>query len=263
MRAQRSVVVDSLAALVMSGGRQNFLGAQWVASLLRAIPASARPRVALRLLSLSPHYFYDRSLDSEAERNRLSRNSIVADIVAQYMDAASTVIDYGCGPGFMAAASARLARRVVAVDISPGVLECARTLNGARNIEYLTPDQLSHLEIDADLAYSFAVAQHLYGSTLDATLSSLRACMRPGGWLMLHFALPGIYRSEREWLEDRTPRGRVRLRLGLNCFGRTADEMMERAAWAGFGDLAVTPIAGLTNVDDDIRDQHLLLGRAI
>ncbi len=62
------------------GGSQNFLGAGWVAGVVDNAPVPARESVALRLLALSPHYFYDRDVRCEHARNRRSRQ-ILADAV--------------------------------------------------------------------------------------------------------------------------------------------------------------------------------------
>jgi SAM-dependent methyltransferase len=243
-----------------SGESQNFLGAPWVASLVENVPPRARERVALRMLALSPHYFYDRDLRAEAERNRRSRRALAASLIAPHVSAASRVIDYGCGPGYLAAAVAGLAGHVAAVDISPGVLACARVLNPAPNVSYLRPAQLAQQPGQADLAYSFAVVQHLSTPALAAALRLLARSLRPGGNLLLHFAVTGEagYRSEQAWRADRSLTGRARLRYGLNCFGRTAAELRATVADAGFADVATRWLAGDPVGDDDISQQHLL-----
>jgi SAM-dependent methyltransferase len=107
------------------GSNQNFLGARWVAALVDKTPERMRERAALRVLSLSPHYFYARDLQAEAERNRASRRALVDGLIAPYLGPDIRVIDYGCGPGYMAREVAERVGHVDAVDISPGVLACA------------------------------------------------------------------------------------------------------------------------------------------
>jgi SAM-dependent methyltransferase len=248
-------------ARVTWGGEQNFLGAQWVASLLENSPARFRERAALRLLSLSPHYFYDRDVRAEAERNRQSRQDLVNELVAPYVSSASRVIDYGCGPGYMARAVAGLVSHVDAVDISPGVLACAKVLNRKPNIDYITPDELTGTSGMADLAYSFAVVQHLRTETLAGALGLLARKIRPGGTLLIHFAVPdqGGWRTEAGWKADQSFTGRVRLRYGLNCFGRSVEEMKSLIASSGFTDIDSHSLAGsfAARGDDDITCQHL------
>jgi SAM-dependent methyltransferase len=247
------------------GGSQNFLGASWVAGLVQGSPARIREPLALRMLALSPHYFYDRDIRAESERNRQSRRVIAETLIAPLLTPSSRVIDYGCGPGYMARAVARVARRVEAVDISPGVLACARAINHAENISYQTPAELARRSGQADLAYSFAVVQHLSTPALTSALALLARKVAPGGTLLLHFAVPGDqgWRAEEAWTGDRSATGRLRLHYGLNCFGRSAAQMEAAVAAAGFTDAATRSLDGVLAVpgDDDIPHQHLLTAR--
>ena len=173
------------------------------------------------------------------------------------------VLDYGCGPGYLAAAVADKAAHVDAVDISRGVLACARTLNGRPNISCLTPGELVRRSVTADVAYSFAVAQHLQTPVLTRMLSIISGQVRSGGVLLLHFAVPGqVWRTEAGWLADRSLAGRARLRYGLNCFGRSPAEMTDLVARNGFTDVSVRCLSGCANLPaDDIAEQHLLTAR--
>jgi 2-polyprenyl-3-methyl-5-hydroxy-6-metoxy-1,4-benzoquinol methylase len=203
------------------GGSQNFLGARWVERVVEKAPDLVRERVALRLLSLSPHYFYDRDLQAESDRNRKSRLILADELIGPHLTPGARVLDYGCGPGYLAAAVSRQAARVDAVDISRGVLACARVLNGRSNITYQTPDEFGARGSRVDLAYSFAVVQHLRAAAVERALRLLAEALRPGD-LLLHFAMPGeVWRTEAQWLADGSLAGRARLRYGLNCFGRS------------------------------------------
>jgi SAM-dependent methyltransferase len=252
-------------ARVTCEGSQNFLGARWVAQAVTRSPERLRERMALRLLSLSPHYFYDGDLSAEAERNRRSRAALVDQVIAPYLTHDARVIDYGCGPGYLARAVAGRVRRVDAVDISAGVLACARALNGAPNICYLTPGQLAAVREPADLAYSIAVVQHLRTHVLTGALALLAARLRPGGRLLLHFAVPGPagWRTEADWQADASLGAWAKQRYGLHCFGRTPEELLALAAAAGFTDIEVGPLAGRVQIpgDDDVSSQHLLVAR--
>ena len=247
-----------------ASGDQNFLGRRWLASLVENSPDRLRERMALRLLSFSPHCFYHNDIHAEAERLRRSRRILAETIVSPYISKNARVTDYGCGPGYLARAVAERAAHVDAVDISRGVLACARALNGRADIRYLTPAELLQAAGHADLAYSFAVAQHMRADALAAALSLLASKIRRGGTLLLHFAVPGRqgWRTEADWEADRSVACRPKLRYGLNCSGRPASEMESLAAASGFTDVAVqslggSPVAG----DDDILGQHLLTAR--
>jgi len=245
------------------GGSQNFLGARWVERIVNGAPARSRERVALRFLALSPHYFYASDVRAEHERNRSSRAVLAETIVVPYLTPAARVLDYGCGAGYLAAAVARQAAHVDAVDISRGVLACARVLNGGPNISYLTPEEFRVGGRQVDLAYSFAMVQHLRTEVLDHVLAGLAAAVRPGGVLLLHFATAeNGYRTEAQWLADTTLAGRIRLRYGLNSFARSAGEMTDLLARHGFADIELHSLSTVLSIpDDDIPDQQLVTAR--
>jgi SAM-dependent methyltransferase len=245
------------------GGSQNFLGARWVERVVDNAPARARERVALRFLSLSPHYFYDHDLRAESARNRRSRQILADELVGPHLTADARVLDYGCGAGYLADAVAPKAAHVTAVDISRGALACARALNSRPNITYQTPEEFRATGRSVDLAYSFAVVQHLRTEVLEQVLALLAAAVRPGGTLLLHFAVAeNGWRTEAQWVADCSLTGRAKLHYGLNCFGRSAAEMVNLVTRAGFTDAAADPLSGsITIPGDDIADQHLLTAR--
>jgi SAM-dependent methyltransferase len=260
---QASRVLRSVAAAATSGGSQNFLGAAWVEGLLGRTPPARRESVALFLLSLSPHYFYASDRRAEAERNRVSRQGLVRDIVLPYLSPTTVALDFGCGPGYMAAAVAPHVAHVEAVDVSPGVLACARVLNGAPTIVYETTDEAAGRDDKVDVAYSFAVVQHLSDETCRSVLTTLHRRLRDAGRLLVHSPVPDAkWRTEEAWRSDQSLRGRARLRFGLNCFGRDGDHLCRLAADAGFRDLAFAPLAGVTDADPDIASEYLLTARA-
>jgi SAM-dependent methyltransferase len=247
------------------GGSQNFLGARWVERLVDISPAPVRERVAMHFLSLSPHYFYDRDIEQEDERYRRTRQILADELIAPYLDPQIRVLDYGCGPGYLAAAVAARAAHVTAVDISRGVLACARALNGRPNISYRTPAEQWATDEQADLAYSFAVVQHLRTETLEQVFSLLGRAVRPGGTLLLHFAVPDpmLWRTEDQWRDTPSLAARAKLRYALNCFGRTPEQMTTMAGRHGFTEMSVCSLAGSLTVpgDDDVPNQHLLTAR--
>jgi SAM-dependent methyltransferase len=262
----RKLARDAMSALTCRatwGGSQNFLGARWVERVVGGVPESARERAALRFLALSPHYFYDRDLGAEADRNRQSRQILAAELVVPHLAPDARVLDYGCGPGYLAAAVAGQAAHVAAVDISRGVLACARVLNGRPNITYQTPAQFRAGGGQVDLAYSFAVVQHLRTAILGQVMDLLAAAVRPGGTLLLHFAMADNgYRTEADWLADGSLAGRAKLRYGLNCFARSAAEMTGLVTRAGFTGAVVQPLRDKIAIPgDDIPEQYLLTVR--
>jgi len=248
------------------GGGQNFLGAKWVEYLVDNSPTTIRERLALRLLSLSPHYFYGRDIRSEADRNRRSRQALADLLIAPHLNRSARVLDYGCGPGYMAYAVAERADHVYAVDISRGVLACAKVLNARPNITFSTPTGIGHDAKMVDIAYSFAVVQHLGTRVLLDMLNTIADRLRPNGLLLLHFAEPGQggWRTEAEWAADKSLGGRAKMRYALNCFGRSAEEMEMIVSGSGFTDVVVRSLAGsisLSAEDDVLRQQWLTARR--
>lgn len=251
---------SAAANAIVSGGPQNFLGANWVPILLRHVPSRFRTAAALRLVSLSPHYFFTRDPRAEDTRSRLQREAIVDQLLAPFLRPDMVVMDYGSGPGYMAAAVARRVRRVEAVDVSRGVLACAQVLNAAPNIIYETPDQARTRTERVDLAYSFAVIQHLTDDVLQSVLVMLRQRVKPHGTLILHFALPTEgWRTEAQWRNDLSVQGRARMRFGLNCFGRGTEHVQELVSDAGFSVIRVEPLADRTDADNAIAAQHWIV----
>lgn len=239
------------------GGSQNFLGARWVTASLGLVPHRYKASFALWLLSLSPHYFYANDRQAEARRNSESRQQLVRDLMSNLLHPAMHLIDYGCGPGYMARAVASSVARVEAVDLSPGVIACARILNYAPNIEYETVAEFSLRRDSADMAFSFAVVQHLTDDRLRVALSLLRLRLKSGGELILHFAKPeNGFRTASEWHQDKTLRGRVRMRLALHCFGRSYGEMERLLDETGFDVLEISPLQHKTSADHDIASEH-------
>jgi SAM-dependent methyltransferase len=259
------VAGKTMAIRAAWGGSQNFLGARWVEYFVDNSPISVRERVAMRFLSLSPHYFYDRDIRAEAERNRLSRIAIADALITPHVTREMRVVDYGCGPGYMAHAVAGQVRSVDAVDISRGVLACAKAINGRPNIRYLTAGEFRRQRRLSDLAYSFAVIQHLSRQSLVDMLGVLAGGVREGGLVLLHFVVPDPdrWRSEEEWLASRSLANRAKLRYGLNCFARTEEEMTNILSGSGFGDITIRSLSGTITIpgDDDIPGQHLLTAR--
>ncbi|MGF7237408.1 MAG: class I SAM-dependent methyltransferase [Frankia sp.] len=264
MRIRARVSATVRAAVAMRGS-QNFLGAAWVAALVDHTPAGRRRGVALWLLALSPHYFYGPDRYQEAARNRATRERLAAELVGAHLADGDTVLDYGCGPGYLAvAAAARTRGDVWAVDISAGVLACARILNSAPNLRYQTPAEFAHSGATVDVAYSVAVAQHLTDAVLRGVLRELFAALRPGGVLVLHVVVdaPG-WHDEREWRRAAASsvRGWLRMRYGLNCFSRSPAQVTGLLAEAGFAEVTIRPVRELCDVDDDVAGQHVVVGR--
>lgn len=217
-------------------------------------PPAERRRWALRQLYRSPHYFLDRHapqfaglslddyLEAEARRQADVRRRIFDVLFAPLLVDAPTVLDYGCGPGFLANAAAVRARRVYACDISPGAIACARAIGGRDNLTFHVADDAGLAQIpdhSVDLVVCLAVVQHITDQALDDVLSLWRNKLVRGGRVACQVQLlTPPWRTEAEWRADRSLRGRLRWRFGLHCFGRTEADLV--AAWTRHGFAAPT-----------------------
>jgi SAM-dependent methyltransferase len=268
------LLVQTAFAAATSDGSQNFLGARWISSSLELVPKDQRRPLALRYLALSPHYFYRTEqnaqlskhdfLEYEVDRNRLSRQRIIDGIVSRYLSPGFTCLDYGCGPGFLAYAAAPKVDRVIACDISRGVLACARAINPRPNIEYrlIAPDgSIPVTDGSVDLVYSFAVLQHVTDETFRGILKEIRRTLKSTGKVVCHLVLDGQpgWRPEAAWRADRTVRGRIKWRFGLRCFSRSQASIQRLILDAGFTSPEIISIAdlGLDLAGEDIPKQHL------
>jgi SAM-dependent methyltransferase len=261
--------------LILGRGRQSFLGARWVTALLRASPRRFKRPLALRLLALSPHYFYRHVrpeyermpkrefLEAEFERNRSSRALICDRILRPHLRDGIAVLDIGCGPGFLARQVASHAGQVYAADISPGVLECARALNHADNLHFIESNEKGYGEIadgSLDFVYSFAVIQHVTDEVFAALLKTTVAKLRTGGEALFHVVLEDEgWKTEREWVEDGSLKGSLKYKYGLNCFSRKRDDVVRMLSQAGFATKAIVRGRDVApDLDDDISSQHLI-----
>ena len=261
----------ALTALTRGRDDQSFLDARWIAALLRRAPSRVRRRLALSILSLSPHYFYREPAyeglshadftEREFERNLASRARLGRLILGPYLQPHHLVLDYGCGPGFLVRHVAGLVHTVYGVDISRGVLECARVINSAPNASFVHTARMATIgDATIDLAYSVAVAQHLTDSVLARALESIRTKLKPGGRLLLHIVIDAEgWRTEEEWRRDVSIAGRLKLQYGLNCFTRSERRVRDMLETAGFSSIVVRPMRDICPTPfDDVCTQHLV-----
>ncbi|HSI87857.1 MAG TPA: methyltransferase domain-containing protein [Pyrinomonadaceae bacterium] len=258
---------------------QNFLGARWISPFLERVPGSGQRKWALRILAMSPHYFFDpdrddfqkhRDLDAlEASFDEVTRSRILIydNILKPHLTPSDRVLDYGCGPGFMAKAISKAVSSVTAIDISPGAIACARILNSDTNIEYHvakseTFDMLRKQRFDT--IYSYAVVQHVTDEVLRRILSSCSELIKPGGRLLLHVQLPDdVWRTEADWRNDQSIKGKLRFRYGLHCFARTEEEYNNFLADAGFEIDHIENISDLIHTGEkELEQQRLIVARA-
>ncbi len=96
-----------------------------------------------------------------------------------------SVLDIGCGTGLLGAELIALGYRVTGVDPSPAMLARARTLLGPQVtlVEGALPALTVGGSFDA-VTSTFDAVNYLPTEVLDASLASMAARLRPGGWLV-------------------------------------------------------------------------------
>ena len=273
-----SYVLRTLATI--GSKPQTFIGAGWLVAGLRLCPPRWKRAAALRILALSPHYFYRHAgagydrlsssefLEAEFVRNRDSRQRIADALLQSYLRKEDVILDYGCGPGFLAKATAASVARVYACDISQGVIECARTVNPAANVVYLDAARGELAQVGnaaLDRVYSIAVIQHVDDAGLAHIAGECFRMLKPGGRLVWQVQLESPnWRSEAEWRADHSLEGQLKLRYALHCFSRTSEFFQAEMARHGFGDISIEPIANIVEEHfDDVCHQHMLTARRL
>ena len=182
----------------------------------------------------------------------------VLDPVGARLEPRDDVVEIGCGVGRLTHVLARRAATVRALDVSPAMLERARTYGrGLENVEWVLGDGASLAPIaaaSADACISHVVFQHIPDPEI--TLGYVREIgrvLRPGGWAAFQISnAPELHRrrSGREglaiaWraLTGRGPRGQAAApwlgsAIGLGALREAAaDGGMEVERVAGEGRL--------------------------
>jgi ubiquinone/menaquinone biosynthesis C-methylase UbiE len=120
----------------------------------------------------------------------------------------AVVIDLGAGTGQFALAAAGSVRKMIAVDVSPVMLDRLRakvSASGADNVECVAGGFLTyeHGGEPADLVYTRLALHHLPDFWKARALVRMGEMLKPGGILRLSDVVYGFEPTEAEaWLED-------------------------------------------------------------
>lgn len=254
---------------------QNFLGAKWIPAFLNKVPEKNKRKWALRILNLSPHYFFDGDnpdykgmstdeyLETVFEINAASRREIYQMILKDPLEKDFTVLEYGCGPGFLAKAVSPHVKKIYACDISIGAIKCAEILNNADNIEYLIADNKGLAKIEdksLDAIFSFAVIQHLTDEVFEIVLKNSRQKLKTGGKIVFHIQLNDeVWKPEEAWRSDTSLKGKLKYKYGLHCFGRTKEKHEELISKHGFSIKEFVSLQHLQNPNSSDADSQFLV----
>jgi cyclopropane fatty-acyl-phospholipid synthase-like methyltransferase len=259
-----------LRFVIASSKDHAFLDRRWVPWLFAACPRPMRQQLALRLLAFSQHYWvyqwkYAAELTRsdvlwhEYRRNADSRQRICDKLLRRFLRPQMTVLDFGCGPGFLARYASEHVRRVVATDVSRGVLACARELNAAPNLSYVhngLADLRQIPDASIDLVYSFAVFQHIRKRQTSAFLREFARVLKPGGQGVCHAIL-----KDPEQARECDPKGWTGKRVFVRMVYYSRDELTRLASEAGLNDIQVGDVSKLAEIHDDIGAEQLVTFR--
>ena len=277
MNLKKIKKINRILKLITSGIKeQNFLGNPLIPYIFLIIPQRYQKVFSLMLLGISPHYFiyqysskypkdYARNkiLEDEYCRNIDSRKIICEHILKKYLSSDLTVLDFGCGPGILAREVARYSRKIIGIDVSCGVIKCAKVLNNSNNIEYYTSKNTCFpiSEESIDLIYTFAVIQHLNEITYEKILREMYRVLKPGGKVICHIAL----NPDNEGIKTNCKNEQINLkkfikrRLLLDVYLRSPEVVIKKIINAGFHRPSCTLVKDIVDISDDIAEQHLFV----
>jgi ubiquinone/menaquinone biosynthesis C-methylase UbiE len=136
--------------------------------------------------------------ETDAAKFEASGRHDAEQILGPLIRPSDTVLDLGCGIGRVTRYVAPLCREVWAVDISPQMLELARTrLAELPNVRFALSNEASLSEpptASVDFAYSLLTLQHVEREHAFALLREVRRVLRPGG--LAHFTFPNLLSDE-------------------------------------------------------------------
>ncbi len=167
------------------------------------MPGSGRPwtvdeRAHAGRENLDPAHVarYDRKEDANAAGE-------LAALQAFGLDENATVVDLGAGTGQFVLVATAAVRRVIAVDVSPAMLEHLRDKlrhRGVDNVECVAAGFLTyeHRGEPADLVYSRYALHHLPDFWKALALTRVAEMLRPGGILRLSDVVYGFEPAEAE-----------------------------------------------------------------
>lgn len=114
-------------------------------------------------------------------------NQFIWHIAAHCDLAGKTVLEVGCGKGRVTLELARHARKVVAVDPDEGLLQAARSLVAAENVEFIRcgGESLAFAEKSFDLVVYSLSLHHIPADYMQESLRQAAKLLRDGGEMIV------------------------------------------------------------------------------
>jgi ubiquinone/menaquinone biosynthesis C-methylase UbiE len=262
-----------LKILTHGVNRQNFLGSPLIPHLLRLTPAPSRRDTALQILEISPHYIYTEDniyegvspqerLKKEDERNITSRQQICDLLIAPNLRPEDTVVDFGCGPGYLVGVVAKHCKAIIGVDISCGVIACANVLNQQPNARYMVvpPGLLTGLDDNSvDVVYTTAVFLHLNDDVAKQCLKEFYRVLKPGGRVIFHAATRETTEMETRVNDGAGVKRLINEHYVLYVKIRSLEDSQKLIESQPFRNITVKPISDIGVISDDLKEGHLFL----
>jgi SAM-dependent methyltransferase len=133
-------------------------------------------------------------------------------------------LDIGCGVGRLTRAIAGRTASVYAIDVSPGMIDLARTYNqDLDTVDWIVGDGVSLrplLDATVDVCLSHVVFQHIPDPQITlGYVAEIGRVLKPAGWAA--FVVSNDARVHLRRRIDQTPRRRIGARLGRAPRGQT------------------------------------------
>jgi SAM-dependent methyltransferase len=124
--------------------------------------------------------------ESPAGRLRLARR---VKMISSHLKPGMTVLELGCGAGYFTQELARSGADIVAIDVSPELLEIARTKCSSQNVQYQIQNAyaLSYSEAVFDSVVGSSVLHHL---EIEEALRDIYRVLKPMG--TIYFTEPNM-----------------------------------------------------------------------
>lgn len=136
--------------------------------------------------------------ETDAAKFEESGRRDAEEVLGPLIRPSDTVLDLGCGIGRVARYVAPLCRELWAVDISPRMLELARSrLAELPNVRFAISQETSLPEpptASVDVVYSLLTLQHVEREHAFTLMCEVRRVLRPAG--VAHFTFPNLLSDE-------------------------------------------------------------------
>lgn len=135
--------------------------------------------------------FYDNYLEKLAVKN--NRHSWVLYSLDRFIPKDTTVLDIGCGTGITSKHLARDGRSVIAVDLSPKLIEYAKEHNNHEGVSYMSGD-ICEIEFSEkfDAIVMVDVLEHILSESIPALFNVLSSVSHETTRIYLNIPSPDV-----------------------------------------------------------------------